>query len=642
MQHPSFQSHPVNTNTALMVAPTLQLADRPVIELRGRIFTDTSSENLKRIMMDVDPAQTGGEGRMFFTGDSIGHKIWDYVSGKHFTIYKIGKAVTANLALVAGQQEISMQDIFDSMIEPGDTSSDSWPSGYGTISLHSASIYGVLWTPSRITSWGSRSYHVEIPQLTGQTPTPPPMSLAPVMGPSITIDTSGSEESLSLGTIRRRFIQGWFAPIQPEADFLVPIAVMKAKEWAKDLIQRLLCHKTDTDNVKERGESSSKSTQMRWTSRTILVKRPSRRQKLEQLQRKLRIRTYESTTEPNWTRFNYRNFENVVWEVRMDLVDDVDDPSMHELAPDSFFLTYVDPSFVFGSTVYSYIRARTTVQGNTIYSANWARAQPAVHIPWQYSVSQLVRTGLRSPLLIPAPLATRLTQSPTLTPVVPVPTNLQATYSQKAVTASWNQPGSGADDFDLLVVKEDGKLGSTVTVTPISSPDGQRKVSLTGLSIIEGTNLTIAAHAKPRSSDALGLLAFITYHVPLPPTPQNDPKSFYYMEGHLSLMLNFPNQLLSNLQFVLQVHSTSGPLPGPVTGIQGYFSGNTVSITPYLGISIARAVAFIAVGGGSVLKTTGIATSPAGTNQFSVWWNGPQGLYTDLRRIDVDLPQGPA
>lgn len=106
--------------------------------------------------------------------------------------------------------------------------------------------------------------------------------------------------------------------------------------------------------------------------------------------------TYGSTVQLNWeankpnkSGFDYENFENVVWEVRMGLVDDVNDPSLHNLTSDAFSTTYADPSFLFGATVYSWVRARAFVAGQTYYSKTWARAQPAVHIPWLRPVPQV-------------------------------------------------------------------------------------------------------------------------------------------------------------------------------------------------------------------------------------------------------------
>lgn len=69
-------------------APLTVMAD-PKYNLLANTSVDTSSENLSSILMETNPQYTVGEGRMFFTGDSIGHSIWDYAFGKHFTVYKI-------------------------------------------------------------------------------------------------------------------------------------------------------------------------------------------------------------------------------------------------------------------------------------------------------------------------------------------------------------------------------------------------------------------------------------------------------------------------------------------------------------------------------------------------------------------------
>ncbi|KAM6536359.1 hypothetical protein FALCPG4_002367 [Fusarium falciforme] len=865
-----------------------------------------------------------------------------------------GKAVTANLALVTGQQGISVDDVFSSIIQPGDTSSGSWPSGYGTISFQSASIYysiqeyhlgkqvfrkgyhiaadiqifGTLFSITAdlgnrkgIVITGQKTDPIDLGflQLTGRAPTPPtppPTPPAPAAGPSVTIDTTGSSVSLpyshqnvmtedevanmsktvyraevgvqlfdlpqldatfqyqqgeaslkcivqytdtflgvtnphiailykdgkfSLGdwqmmedmldkvdiakaiseasesdtrackklvglvfdkTIQTKFnftlgdasvkdgslkfnlkwtyditivipgapdihIPGLKLPnlpltvsppyklselhqllvnsilasikevgaalLDPDnvTQFLTLIAVMKAKEWAKDLIEGLLCRKANTENVRQRGEEiadedanemdkpdNSGNKAIEWAKTTIsatslatalgglatavelgfdfglflggalgllsaLIPWSDDKNKLEELKKKatdhgqrtdssvqdakdfvgkvlnlsvtpnppvskyLPNETYESTIElnweankPNWPGFDYGSFENVVWEVRMGLVDNVDGPSMHHLTSDSFSLTYSDPQFAFGSTVYSYIRARATVRGNPYYSANWTRAQPAVHVPWLHPVPQVefqvsavnpyscivsvpgaavgryhvqvVGTDSSSTAVlyeidsvvasagtisldigiydfIPANSVTTAclarvkavssdpstshdspyTDSPILTPVA-APSNLRAKYIEGAVVVSWDQPGSGTDDFDLLVVQKDGKLDTTATSRSISAPDGQRQASLMGPSLIRGAKFTIVARAKPPSTNSLGLFALLTYGIPqtLLPIPWIDAESYYDIERQeVNLALKFVSQPPSNLQFVLQVHPATGPLPDPIRGI---------------------------------------------------------------------------
>lgn len=138
-----------------------------------------------------------------------------------------GKAVTASLALVKGEQPISIQDVFTSIIKPGDPNSGSWPSGYGVVSFESASIYysgqdyqldgksftkgyhisadiKIFGVPLSITAelgnrkgiviTGQKSEPIVLGflQLTGPAPKPP----APAKGPSVTIDTTGSAVSL--------------------------------------------------------------------------------------------------------------------------------------------------------------------------------------------------------------------------------------------------------------------------------------------------------------------------------------------------------------------------------------------------------------------------------------------------------------
>ncbi|KAL2694790.1 hypothetical protein Neosp_001377 [[Neocosmospora] mangrovei] len=894
-----------------------------------------------------------------------------------------GKAVTANLALVTGQQGVSVEDVFSSIIQPGDTSSGSWPSGYGTISFQSASIYysiqeyrlgkqvfkkgyhiaadilifGTLFSITAdlgnrkgIVITGQKTDPIDLGflRLSGRTPTPPtppPTPPAPASGPSVTIDTTGSsvsppyyrqnfmtandvanisktvykaevgvqlfdlpqldatfqyqqgeaslkcivqytgtflgvanpqitifykEGKFSLGdwqmmedmldkvdvakaigeasksdtsackklvglifdkTINTKFnftvgdasvkdgslkfnlkwtyditiiipgapdihIAGLKLPnfpltisppfelselhrllvnsilasiedigaalLHPDnvTQFLTLIAVMKAKEWTKDLIEGLVCRKVNTENVKERGEDiadenanemekpdnpGNKATE--WARTAIsatslatalgglatavqfglefglfldgavgllsaLISAFDDTKKLEELKKKAEGKgekaessiqdakdfvgkvlnlsvtpnppvssyvpseTYESTIDlnwevnkPNWPGFDYGNFEKVVWEVRMGLVDNVDDPSMHDLTSDSFSLTYSDPSFAFGSTVYSYIRARATVQEKPYYSANWTRAQPAVHVPWIHPVPQVefqvsavkpftctasipdadagkyhfqivgtdsssttvlyeVESVVTSPGMIsldidvykfspansviaaclarvkavsPDPNTSHdspYTESPILTAVA-APSNLYAKYIEEAVVVSWDQPGSSTDDFDLLVVQKDGRLDTTVTSRSISAPDGQRQASLTGPSIIRGAKFTIAARAKPPSADSLGLFALLTYQVPqaLLPTPQIDSESFYDIETQeLHMTVKFVSPPPPDMQFVLQVHPSTGPLPDPIKAMPRGAPGSTiVSFGGAFDIGTARTTTSITV-----------------------------------------------
>ncbi|KAF5676196.1 hypothetical protein FHETE_2323 [Fusarium heterosporum] len=88
---------------------------------------------------------------------------------------------------------------------------------------------------------------------------------------------------------------------------------------------------------------------------------------------------------PDTPNFNYDNFSQVTWEVKIGLVNDVTDPSLQDLTipPGTYSTSYSNPSFAFASTVYSFIRAKaTSSKGQIFHSADWTSAQPATHAPW--------------------------------------------------------------------------------------------------------------------------------------------------------------------------------------------------------------------------------------------------------------------
>ncbi|KAF4332674.1 hypothetical protein FBEOM_13525 [Fusarium beomiforme] len=95
---------------------------------------------------------------------------------------------------------------------------------------------------------------------------------------------------------------------------------------------------------------------------------------------------------PDTSGFDYDNFSNVFWEVKIGIVNDVEDVSLHHLtiSPGTYTASYSDPSFAFASNVYSFIKASVTCSDQqNITSANWTSAQPATHAPWLQPVDNV-------------------------------------------------------------------------------------------------------------------------------------------------------------------------------------------------------------------------------------------------------------